>query len=491
MRLGDLVPRQDTLITLYDSGEPGDRRAARAEQTLRRLGWTTVAVLGGGMRDWTQSRRPLAHGSNVPSKRFGEELKATAKVPSLSGPELRQWQDQGRPHVVCDIRSPEEYAKSRIPNAVGAFGTDLAALAGDLRVRYVPVVVHCSGRTRSIIACRTLQLLGLKDVYALENGTMGWQLAGFPLERGPGAGVLEPSEASRGYGEDAARRLALEAGATRINTSTLSAWLGERTAGQSNVYAIDVRQVSEYMQGHIPGTIAVPGGLAIQRTDEFVPIRDGHVVFVDRAECRSAMAAYWFRKMGFPHVSFLGAGLEGWAAEGRSVTLGRDRKPLLGWDESSALAKPLDTAELRALRLRDSPRIVNVDTSAQFACGHITGTEWIPYGELEDRVCEMPEEDRRHLVLTCRDGRLATLAAANLAREGLGQARVLTGGIAAWQAAGLPVERNGLTEPHDLVAQPYDAGLEEMRRYLEWELTLTTSASVPQECCHDVRTKAT
>ncbi|MBN9611918.1 MAG: rhodanese-like domain-containing protein, partial [Actinobacteria bacterium] len=73
---------------------------------------------------------------------------------------------------MCDIRSPEEYARSRIPGARGAFGTELALLAADLQGHAGPVVVHCSGRTRSIIACQTLREFGLTRVYALENGTM-------------------------------------------------------------------------------------------------------------------------------------------------------------------------------------------------------------------------------------------------------------------------------------------------------------------------------
>src|SRR3546814_10942233 len=48
-----------------------------------------------------------------------------------------------------------------------------------------PVVVTCAGRTRGIIGVLGLRLACIEaPVYALENGTQGWNLAGFALERG-------------------------------------------------------------------------------------------------------------------------------------------------------------------------------------------------------------------------------------------------------------------------------------------------------------------
>ena len=58
--------------------------------------------------------------------------------------------------------------------------TALAAQLGD-----VDVVVNCAGRTRSIIGAQSLLNLGFSQrIVALENGTQGWTLAGFELERG-------------------------------------------------------------------------------------------------------------------------------------------------------------------------------------------------------------------------------------------------------------------------------------------------------------------
>lgn len=80
----------------------------------------------------------------------------------------------------------------------------------------------------------------------------------------------------------------------------LARWLDERDAGRTNLYVLDIRQVAEYRAGHLPGAIALPGGLAVQRTDEFLPVRAAQVVLVDDDEARAALAGYWLRAMGLP-----------------------------------------------------------------------------------------------------------------------------------------------------------------------------------------------
>ncbi|CPJ49936.1 Uncharacterised protein [Bordetella pertussis] len=58
-------------------------------------------------------------------------------------------------------------------------------------------------------------------------------------------------------------------------------------------------------------------------------------------------------------------------------------------------------------------------------------------------------------------------------------AAVLAGGVTAWQAQGLPLASGpggGVAQAADVVVQPYDAGLQAMRDYLEWEQALTRQA---------------
>ena len=65
-------------------------------------------------------------------------------------------------------------------------------IVDDRRMRVTPapdpatlVVVNCAERTRSIIGAQSLINAGIANqVVALRTGTMGWELAGFAVERG-------------------------------------------------------------------------------------------------------------------------------------------------------------------------------------------------------------------------------------------------------------------------------------------------------------------
>ncbi|WP_262335313.1 rhodanese-like domain-containing protein, partial [Bordetella pertussis] len=107
----------------------------------------------------------------------------------------------------------------------------------------------------------------------------------------------------------------------------LARWLDERDAGRTNLYVLDIRQVAEYRAGHLPGAIALPGGLAVQRTDEFLPVRAAQVVLVDDDEARAALAGYWLRAMGLPRVAVLAGGLPAWNAAGYALGHGLPTMP--------------------------------------------------------------------------------------------------------------------------------------------------------------------
>jgi rhodanese-related sulfurtransferase len=469
-RIADLVGAKGTQIVVYDEG---GQRASLATQTLERLGYTEVAVLQGGTRAWAQSGRPLTTGSNVPSKLFGEEVYEHEHVPQLPVATLKAWQDQGKDCVVCDIRTPEEYDAARIPGALGAFGVDLALVAGDLAEKNMPIVVHCAGRTRSIIACQTLRALGVEQVYALENGTMGWQVAGYELERGTPRGVMRASAASAAKGEDGSRRLALGVGAVGIGVTQLREWLADRVAGRANVYAFDVRQLDAYKQGHLPGSAALPGGLAIQRTDEFAPVRNARTVLIDENGARAWLTAFWLRKQGRPQVYVLEGGVNAWVNAGQPVEVGRSRNKPLGLEAARLEVRTVTPAELAAM---EPVLAIQVDTSREYANAHLAGAQWIPYGSLEDRIAGLTRGRDTPLILTCHDGVLSTFAAVNLARLGVAGIKVLEGGVGAWVRAGLSVEKGwpaGQEPGGDLVVPPYNSKLESMAHYLAWEQKLT------------------
>ena len=95
----------------------------------------------------------------------------------------------------------------------------------------------------------------------------------------------------------------------------------------------------------------------------------------------------------------------------------------------------ITTEELAAaLRGDSAPLVVDVRLPAEYRAVHLEPSLSLPLDELARRRDELPRD--RELVLVCRTGSRARLAAAELTAF---RTRVLEGGIAAWQESGHPV----------------------------------------------------
>jgi rhodanese-related sulfurtransferase len=99
----------------------------------------------------------------------------------------------------------------------------------------------------------------------------------------------------------------------------------------------------------------------------------------------------------------------------------------------------IDAAGLEAMLARQpSPQLIDVRTAAEVARGRIAGARNIDLSELPRRLAEIDPE--QPCVLYCHSGARSTQACALLARNGYVKLYNLSGGIAAWAAAGKPVQ---------------------------------------------------
>jgi rhodanese-related sulfurtransferase len=469
-RIAELVPDRDVQLIVYDEG---GARAPLGAATLVRLGYQHVAMLDGGLSAWQSQGRRTFSGVNVPSKTFGERVHHDRNVPDLTPEELKWLQDRSTNLVVLDVRTPEEYGRFCIPGGINVPGGDLILWAEQLKQRNATnVIVNCAGRTRSIIGAAALRRLGVANVRALRNGTMGWVLAGFELEKKPRrAAPFAPAT-----GAEAATALA-RCIAEEESISWISALeLSHELESKSIDYLIDVRSEDEFASGHVPGSINVPGGQAVQRADDFVAVRNGQIVFVSNESARAVMAAYWYRQMGFPHVAVLQAGLRGWTDSGGRTEKGSLISEPIGFEAARQAVRVFDPPVIE-VKTRDSPvLLLDVGTSLEFETAHLPRAKWISRGWLDLRLPELYPERRQPIVLTCLDGRQSILAALALGELGYCDIMVLGGGLRAWLAAGFPTEQGVegcLIECNDVVLSPSIRGTkEEMQRYLDWELTL-------------------
>lgn len=478
------VPHPDTLTVLCDDD---GRRVSRAVATVTAMGFSNVAWLDGGLNRWMSLDYPTEWGVNVPSKDFGEKVEVVHHVPEIDAIELKTRMDRGDKMVILDTRTPEEYRRFCIPGGRSLPGGELALRITDITADLDPdttVVVNCAGRTRSIIGTRILQRMGLDcEVVGLKNGTSGWVLAGYELESGADRDIL-PGVSSEGIAaaEAYADRCAAEDGVRLLDVSGLDN-LVARSAAEESVYFIDVRTAEEYAAGHIPGFRWFPGGQCVQRSDDVAVVKNAPIVFCCDGKARATLTASWYRQLGYGEVYALDGGAGAWAAAGRELESGtgvgaRFDGSVGGASESALLtAARQSVPTLTAQELHDSPpdAILFVDTSQDFARGHVPGSRWVPRGWLEWQAGEQVPATDAGVVVTCVDGRQSLLAAATLRQLGYTNVAALTGGITAWRAARLPVEE-GLTGvmriPADVVFSGPDRTYADMQHYLRWETAL-------------------
>ena len=472
-RLPRLVPCPAVQIVVCDDDE---RRAWLAAKTMERMGYVRVAVLEGGVNRWASLGLPTEWGMNVPSKDFGERVEVQHHVPTIEASELDRRMRGGDRFIILDARTPEEYTKACIPGARNVPGGELAFRIADI-ARADPgatVVVHCAGRTRSIIGARILQRMGTRNVVSLKNGTSGWVLAGLQLEKGAKRLELpEPGPEAVTAAENFAARVAAEDGVRHLSIAELEATMAR--ASVDCTYLVDVRTEQEFAAGHIPGFWWFPGGQAVQRADDLVAVRNATIIFCCDGFVRSTLTASWYRQMGFPNVYGVRGGTAAWASAGHPLERGAAEPAPFGLKEALGRARPVTPRELDVQLAGEAPTVLFVDTSREFAEGHVPGARWLSRSWLEIEVAAFAPRKERPVVVTDSDGRSAPLAAATLRDLGYKDVAYLAGGTAAWRQAGLPMEQGlagVMAPPDDVVPAGPDRPTHDMINYLRWEEAL-------------------
>lgn len=466
-----LLPRRSAPIAVCDDGEGVAERAAAR---MIAGGYSDVSVLEGGVKAWEAAGFPVYSGVHVPSKAFAEVVEHDYGTPWISAEELAERQKRGDNMAIFDSRSYEEYHSNTIPGAISVPGAELVYRFTEV----VPsqdtfVVVNCGGRTRSIIGAQSLIDAGVPNrVVSLKDGTMAWHLAGLGVMAGATGRAPEVSAEGVAAARQRAEAVARRYGVPVIDRATLAQWRHE--ADRRTLYVMDVRDPAEYRAGHLPGSAMAPGGQLVQETDSWLGVWGARVVLVDDTGVRARMTASWLRRMGWD-AAVLEGGLDGVELERGVPAPNTDSFPPAGDEPLS-----VQPSELQASR----DVVVDLALSRHHRQGHIPGAWFAIRARLGEALGKLPAAGE--LVLTSEDGRIARYAAAELRSRR--PVKVLAGGTAAWQAAGLPFE-TGMgplaDEPDDVALSARDRPAEReryMREYLAWEIDLVNQIARDSDC---------
>jgi rhodanese-related sulfurtransferase len=100
----------------------------------------------------------------------------------------------------------------------------------------------------------------------------------------------------------------------------------------------------------------------------------------------------------------------------------------------------VNTAQATHLINREDALVVDVREPGEYGAGHILGARNVPLSRLAD-AADLGKRKDRPLILYCDSGDRSGKAISVLKKQGFARVVNLSGGIGAWQQAGLPVEK--------------------------------------------------
>lgn len=217
--------------------------------------------------------------------------------------------------------------------------------------------------------------------------------------------------------------------ARELRPLTLDELLAEQNRG---VQVLDTRDPAEFAAAHLEGSINIGliGQYATWAGTVLTRERPIAIVADPGAEAESALR---LGRIGFDHViGYLKGGLRSAdSPAARIVTTERL------------------SADVAAVRLASEapPLLVDVRAASERAQKRIDASVHIPLNHLVERMSEIPAD--RPVLVHCAGGYRSSIAASLLQREGRTNVSELAGGIAAWEAAGLPLitEHRGTEAP--------------------------------------------
>jgi hydroxyacylglutathione hydrolase len=192
--------------------------------------------------------------------------------------------------------------------------------------------------------------------------------------------------------------------------------------GEAGAQVLDIRDPGEYAKGHLAGSIniglggqyATWAGTVLDRTRPIVIIAEPG---------REQEAALRLGRIGFDHV-------RGYLRGGMQALAGR---PDLVWPTERV------TAQMAAdeLASADPPLLLDIRNPREWQTKHIARSLNIPLSHLQERIAEVPRD--RRIAVHCAGGYRSSIAASILHHYGITNLIELAGGLAAWDAAQLPV----------------------------------------------------
>lgn len=189
---------------------------------------------------------------------------------------------------------------------------------------------------------------------------------------------------------------------------------------------VDTRAPADFGAGHVPGAYSIKGASPEfeQRVGWVLPLEAPIVLVLDSdASLRETLRKLAFVGLDRRVQGYLAGGMGAWTGAGmEQATL-----PQISVNELN-----------RHLSNGDGMRVLDVREADEWDAGHVEDAASMNFKVLEDHLDELDMAPDEPVAVMCGAGVRSSTASSILLRHGYTSVHNVTGGIAAWKAAGLP-----------------------------------------------------
>jgi rhodanese-related sulfurtransferase len=309
----------------------------------------------------------------------GAEMSKTIDVTTL-----REWLADSGELAVLDVRDSEE-----VGYASPLFATNLPAAQVPAELeRFVPrkavrTVLADDGSGSAAELAEQLAASGWEHIVALAGGIPAWT-----AQEGEDLPTFDVP------GKDFSLAIRDEQATPSVTAEELKRLRQEN----ADVVVLDTRTVPEFVAGHVPGAVAVPGAELLLRFSDLVPSPDTHVVVSCAGLPRAIIGAQTLIDAGVPNqVSFLYDGTRAWKEDGSELETGAtavfgppdDEARKEAAERVTAISAGDDFPRIDAATAAEwaadphrTTYLLDVRTPEEYAAGHLPGSISAEGGQL-------------------------------------------------------------------------------------------------------------
>jgi rhodanese-related sulfurtransferase len=285
----ELVPDLNTNLILI--GVKNKNQTNQIQKILTKFRYCRSYIIKGDYKNWKKHKLPLWAGEYTFSKAFGEWIEITSNIKNLYAKELNKIHKENHNYLQIDTRPKKEFEKFSLPQSVQCSGGELPCYINNKENLKKNYIVHCAGRTRSIIAYQTLKDFDFENKkYVLNGGTQNWVLNGYD-RKFKNKSKIKSTKIN--YKDDL--KLANSV-AKKFNIPSTHI-----ESKQANSYNFQINsEIKNFKK--IPGWKQVNATTLIQSTDKFISSTNTKVLIFSHIPSSAVFTVIWLRRMGYQAI---------------------------------------------------------------------------------------------------------------------------------------------------------------------------------------------